>query len=141
MTVQKLSRREALRGTGVAALAAGAAMVPLVGALAKRSEGGELAELIENHRRALQKYHHMCDVWGVMKTGSAAYKRTEPKWQRANDAERAAALALCSYHCQSLEEASIRARYLDAVPDLFDGVTYHDAMEALNSSFLPPQAA
>ena len=32
--MQKLSRREALRGTGVAALAAGAAVVPFVGALA-----------------------------------------------------------------------------------------------------------
>ena len=29
--MQKLSRREALRGTGVAALAAGVAVVPLVG--------------------------------------------------------------------------------------------------------------
>jgi hypothetical protein len=35
MTVQKLSRREALRGTGVAALAAGASVVPLVGAIAE----------------------------------------------------------------------------------------------------------
>jgi hypothetical protein len=35
MTVQKLSRREALRGTGVAALAAGASVAPLVGAIAE----------------------------------------------------------------------------------------------------------
>jgi hypothetical protein len=62
--MQKLSRREALRGTGVAAIAAGAAVVPLVGACA--AGGGELAGLIRLYFQQVDEFNatpHETDEW------------------------------------------------------------------------------
>ena len=65
MTVQKISRREALRGTGVAALAAGAAVVPFAGARAASAPGvgehAELTRLIEKHRRTDKAFDEAID--------------------------------------------------------------------------------
>ena len=47
--MKHLSRREALRGTGLAALAVGAAVVPFA---AKAEGGGELTRLIQLYRGA-----------------------------------------------------------------------------------------
>ncbi len=55
--MQKLSRREALRGTGVAALAAGL-MVPVVlGAEQHGVSAGKLAELIRLYRQGVQAFN------------------------------------------------------------------------------------
>jgi hypothetical protein len=62
--MQKLSRREALRGTGVAALAAGAAVVPL-GLSANPSAGGELAALLREYWRQSEIFeatNHLTDA-------------------------------------------------------------------------------
>lgn len=59
MTVQKLSRREALRGTGVAALAAGAAVMPFVAAAtpAARDPRERIDELLDELAAALEELH------------------------------------------------------------------------------------
>jgi hypothetical protein len=61
MTVQKLSRREALRGTGVAALAAGAAMVPFVAtAMPPRQTGGDLPALLRRYLKEVDHFNATC---------------------------------------------------------------------------------
>lgn len=59
--MQKLSRREALRGTGVAALAAGVAVVPFVAiampVIPRPEGGGELAALVQRYFREVDRYN------------------------------------------------------------------------------------
>jgi hypothetical protein len=65
----------------------------------------------------------------TLKKAEAEYKALEKAFgltaakrelDNACDAERKALMALCSYHCNTLEEARIRAEYLHSAPSWTD---------------------
>ncbi len=61
------------------------------------------------------------------------------RWEATNEAECAAALALCSYRCKTMEEARIRAEYIAQTPIIReDGEGEY--IEALLRSFIPDGA-
>jgi hypothetical protein len=57
--MKNIARRELLRGTGVAALAAGAAVVPFVGT---RAAGGELAALCRRYWEQVEVFNNLEDL-------------------------------------------------------------------------------
>jgi hypothetical protein len=69
--------------------------------------------------------------------GLAAVERS---WKEASEAEEAAARALCAYHCETLEEARIRAEYILATPLIREDGN-GEYFEALVWSFLPIEGA
>jgi len=74
--MKHIHRRELLRGTGVAALAAGVAMVPL--AAKAVSGGGELAALIRLYGQQVDQYNAMDDYSDEHgdRVAAATYERT-----------------------------------------------------------------
>lgn len=63
----------------------------------------------------------------------------EREWDRTEDAEHEAAIAVCAYRCRALEEARIKAEYLATVPSLRDLMNEH--VNALLQSFRGEAAA
>ena len=120
--MHKLSRREALRVTGVAALAAGAAMVPI----RTHAESAELNALIETHRVAAKAFLAVVDR---DQAGKGVSPRT---YHAANDAEEKAVEAIVSYRCRTMDETTIWAKYLLTVPLVVD-FWGDEAIELLDS--------
>ena len=58
----------------------------------------------------------------------------ELNWERTEEAEHEAAIAVCSYRCRTLEEAQIKAKYLASAPGLKD--MWDEHVEALLQSFI-----
>jgi hypothetical protein len=56
------------------------------------------------------------------------------KWELANEAEEAAAITLCSYPCQTIEEARAKAEYISGSPLIRAGLT-DEQIEVLLGSF------
>lgn len=61
----------------------------------------------------------------------------ERDWDRAEQAEHEAAIAVCAYPCRTLEEARLKAEYLAKSPGLSDGLQ-DEQREALLQSFSEP---
>lgn len=64
--------------------------------------------------------------------GLGAAKR---KWQETNDAERAAAIALLSYRCKTIEETRVKVEYVNS-SSLVDEIHEPKLMQAFIGSFL-----
>lgn len=90
-----------------------------------------LAQLIEHHRTA----------WRAFKEAVVAYDtdvrgdEIDPAYFVACDAEQDALLALCSYHCESIEEAGTKAIYLLTAPGV-NGDLQSDHVTQLLQSFV-----
>jgi hypothetical protein len=120
-----LDRRTVVAGIAGAIPAAAIGAAPALASPA-------LAQLIEHHRAA---YRAFCNT--LTEDGE---NDDSDEYNATNDAERDALLALCSYYCGSIEEASAKATYLLTTSDVRDDAFQHEYLIALLQSFVPPAA-
>jgi hypothetical protein len=68
--------------------------------------------LIEAHRAAYRAFAEWCSVEDGTKEDAPEYLAARDEWDRRNEAEEAAILALCAYVPRSSEEGYTKAEYL-----------------------------
>ena len=94
-------------------LAAGSAAAVFGGLhQAAAAENSELKALISAHSVARQAFCDAIDVEQVAERTGEGVEAADALWQETNDAEIAAAIAMLSYPCRTIEEARIKAEYI-----------------------------
>jgi hypothetical protein len=116
-----MNRRAVLAGAAVAVPAAAMGAVPAAVSPA-------LAQLIEAHRATYEAFCKAVDDYED--------DLRNPAYDIASDAEQDALFELCSYPCQSVEEASAKATYLLTTAEVLDNTLQPEHVKALLESFL-----
>jgi hypothetical protein len=98
-----IDRRKLMVGGAVGAAAAVAAVVP---ALAAATDTSDLTRLIEAHRAAFKAFDAAIDVEQELDGRQGSERK------RSAAAELDAFYEVCNFHCKSIEEAKLKAKYL-----------------------------
>lgn len=133
-----MNRRTVAAAIGAAALAIPAACLP-----GRASVSSDLPRLIKDHRAAYRAFCKAIDREQEMEAAfegrehediADAYAGAKRDLEATGEAEWEAAIAVCAYQCQTLEEARLKAAYLATAPGLKDGLQ-PEHIEALLASF------
>jgi hypothetical protein len=89
---------------------------------------------IDAHRQASAAFEAIGVARGKMVGNEPGYVELTAKWELANEAEEAAAITLCAYPCQTIEEARAKAEYISGSILVRDGLTA-EQIEVLLGSF------
>jgi hypothetical protein len=86
---------------------ASAAVIP-----AAAAQSSELASFLDAHREALRAFEEWCTKEDETDNDAPEYLAVKDEWDRRNEAELSAILALCSYVPRSLQGGYAKAEYL-----------------------------
>lgn len=105
-----LNRRRLL--LGLAAASAAPAFPTDAKANPAENPSGELADLLQTHREALQRFEDACPCMDVVNLKREPTLEEEAIWENASSAEEDAFMQICSYHPANAEEEKAKGAYL-----------------------------
>lgn len=105
-------------------LAAGPAVGVFLSLRKAAAEESPLPGLIAVYEKALAAFEQVCDFSDFIDDGDPVYVEMEAKCAARSTAEAAALMDVCAYQCRTLDEARLKAEFLDGL--LTHGVIISD---------------